>query len=54
MQTIADAKKSVRRMKRAAPEMFYEWQELRNAEANLKHARARLEKARKAWKKVGA
>lgn len=50
---IAEARAQIRRMKKAAPEMFSEWLELRHAEDNLTKAKGRLKLARAAWAALG-
>lgn len=52
-QQIALAKIGIRRTKRAAPEMFPEYLELKAAEQAVKEANRRLARARKAWRKLG-
>lgn len=47
------AKIGIRRTKRAAPEMFPEYLELKAAEQAVKEANRRLARARKAWRKLG-
>lgn len=50
---ISNAGKHLRDLKRVSPQIFPEWQALQIAKANLKHARADLERAESAWKKLG-
>jgi ABC-type transporter lipoprotein component MlaA len=49
-EQIANARVQVRKMKRATPYIFHEWQRLQSAKRALKDARDEYEAARKAWK----
>jgi hypothetical protein len=52
-ENIADAKKSLRRIKRAAPWLLTEYVELQNAKAALLDAQKRYELARTRWEEIG-
>jgi hypothetical protein len=53
-QQITEARRHIRKLKRAAPYIFPEWQRLKNAERQVEVSRKELEAARKAWRQVGA
>jgi len=52
-ERILDAAKQIRKLKQCCPYIFPEYDELKNAKANYKHAQVRLERAKAVWRKVG-
>lgn len=54
VDTVRDAKKSVRQLKQAVPHIFPEYVAMRRAAQELKQAQARFVAARRAWAALGA
>jgi len=52
-EQIAQAKSSIRKIKRAAPWLYYEYHAMKDAEAAVREARVRLKKCRANWKRMG-
>lgn len=52
-ESIRDAKKDIRVLKKSSPHIFLEYQELQNAKSALKDATARLRRAEQTWKRLG-
>jgi hypothetical protein len=46
---VNEARKSLVKLRRAAPYLFHEWQELKQAEMDLARAKKRYEAAKKRW-----
>jgi len=52
-EQIAFAKSSIRKIKRSAPWLYYEYHAMKDAEAAVREAKARLKKCRANWKRLG-
>lgn len=50
---IKEAQAQIRKLKKAVPHLFPEYDNLRVAESEYKRARRRLDAARRKWKELG-
>lgn len=48
-EMVAEARRSLRRMKRHSPHLFPQWQELQQAKADVRRAKSRLKSAQIVW-----
>lgn len=51
---VQDARNQIKAMKRVAPYIFLQWNDLQTAKARVKRANEELARAKAAWKALGS